>query len=169
MERYGRLAGAGATRDEQDARKFGTDRFVLFALNRRDDVAHATRAMPIQCRKEGAFTSDSKASGLGRIRVEDLIVDVDDFAAFARDEMPTANNVHLCDGGCSIEGFRDGSAPIDNERRVFGIVDREPPDVPSCRVALGLDQIESAKYQWLFTNIKLGQSAQGHFNGDVAF
>jgi hypothetical protein len=48
------LAGAGATLRDEDAGERRPDDLVLLALDSGDDVAHAPRPRPLQCRQQGA-------------------------------------------------------------------------------------------------------------------
>ncbi len=107
VQRHRRLARPGAARDNQEPALVGTDCFVLFGLDRRDDVAHPAGAVALQRGEQRALTGDVQALVLGCDLVEHLVVDADDLAALARDEVAAANDAHRRDRGGPVERLRD--------------------------------------------------------------
>ena len=104
---------------------------VLLALNGRDDVAHATGASTTERREQRAGSPEGEAAvdetlfgggahfALGQV---ELAVGVGEVLVFdARDlvrtngDVATSREAERLDAGCTIEGFGDGSAPVDDQ------------------------------------------------------
>ena len=131
VERDRGLAGTRAARDDEDAGDLGPDRLVLLGLDRRDDVAHAAGAVAFERGEQRAFARDLEAGiGDGPL-VEDLVVEAGDLAALLGDEVAAAHDRHRRDRGGTVEGFGDRRPPVDDERRVRLVLDREAADVPA--------------------------------------
>jgi hypothetical protein len=60
MERNGRLAGARTSLDDNDALERSADDLVLLALDRLDDVAHASGAFAAQSVEQGCFPDEDE-------------------------------------------------------------------------------------------------------------
>ncbi len=165
VERDRRLAGAGPTRDHEHAVHVGADRFVLFGLDGRDDVAHAAGAVLLERGEERSFARDPQPLVLDRELVEHLVVEAGHLAALAGDEVAAADDRHRLDRGGPVEGLGDRCAPVDDERRVVLVLDREAPHVPPDAAF----EIEPAEDQGRLTDVEIGQPALGHVPGDVPF
>ena len=127
MQRDDRLARAGAICDLGDPAGGGADRFVLVALDGRDDVAHAAAAAAGERSHEGPVTDDHEV--IGRLRHHEVVLDADDgLAATAQD--PSTQDAERLDGGGAIERSCCGGAPVDDERLVIVVADAEAADIP---------------------------------------
>ena len=128
VERDGRLARAGAAGDHEDAGQRGAHRLVLLGLDRGDDVAHPARAMTLQRGEERGLAHDREAGLVGGGRVEDLVVDADQLPPLGL-EVPAPDDAHGLDAGGAVERLGDRGAPVDDQRRLIGLGDGDPPDV----------------------------------------
>jgi hypothetical protein len=158
------LSGARPARDDESALDLGSDRLVLFGLDRRDDVAHTSGAVAFEGGEERALAGDLQPFGLDRVLVEDLIVEADDFAALSGDEVPAAHDAHRRDRGRAVEGLGDGRAPVDDERSVVIVFDRDAADVPT----RGILHVEPTEQQRRFADLEVGEPALGDVPRDVA-
>ncbi len=158
------LAGARSARDDQRALDVGADRFVLFGLDGRDDVAHAAGAVALERGEQRAFTGDREAGFVDGLLVEHLVVEADQLAALLGDEVPAANDRHRLDRGRAVEGLRYRGPPVDDERRVLLVFHGDPADVPA-RVIF---HVEAAEHERRVADVEVGEAALGHVPGDVA-
>ncbi len=158
------LAGAGPARDDEHAVRVGSDRFVLLGLDRRDDVAHAAGAVPLERGEQRALARDREALRLGGGVVEHLVVEPDDLPALAGEEVTAPNDPHRRDGGRPVEGFGDRRPPVHHERGVAFVLDREAPDVPA-GIVVG---VEAAEDQRRVGDLEVVQPPVGDLPGDVA-
>ncbi len=157
------LPGARSAPDDQHAVHVGADRFVLFGLDRGDDVAHAPGAVPLQGREQRALARDPEPFVLDRFLVEHLVVEGGDFAALAGDEVAAPDHRHRLDRGGPVEGLGDGGAPVDDEGGVGVVLHGQAPDVPAHTPL----EVEPAEHQGRLADLELGQPALGHVPGDV--
>ena len=85
-------------------------------------VATMSPMRPVRLRSSAASSAPSPATGsplvLDRVLVEHLVVEADDLAALAGDEVAAAHDRHRLDRGGPVEGLGDRRAPVDDERRV---------------------------------------------------
>ncbi len=168
VQRDGGLAGARSAAHDEHAGQVGADRLVLLGLDRGDDVAHAAGAMAIERGEQRALAGDGEARGLRRLGVEHLVVERGDVTATASDEVAAPHHVHRLDGRRPVERFGDRSAPVDDERVVLGVVDREAADVPRGRFRRVRFQVEAPEQQGGLADVELGEAAGGDLVGDVA-
>jgi hypothetical protein len=163
VERDCGLAGARAARDHEDAGDLGPDGLVLFGLDGCDDVAHSAGAVAFERGEQRAFARDLEAGIGDRALVEDFVVKAGDLAALLGDDVPAAHHCHRCDRGGAVEGFGDRRAPVDHERCVRFVLDREAPDVPARRVF----HVEPTEHEGRVGDVEVGQAPLGHIPGDV--
>ena len=134
----------GPPADDEHAGDVGADRFVLFGLDRGDDVAHAAGAVAFERGEQRALAGDRQPFVVDRVLVEHLVVEADQLAALAGDEVTAAHDVHRLDRGRPVEGLGDRCPPVDDERRVLVVLDGEAPDVPARPPSL---QVEAAEHE----------------------
>ena len=158
------LAGAGTSADHQDAGQLGADRLVLLGLDRRDDVAHAPGAVALERTEQGAFACDLQSGRLGRVAVEHLVVERGDLASVPGDEVAPPHDSHWRDGRRPVEGFGDRSPPVDDQRRVVGVLHREAPDV----IGVAGLEVEPPEAQGRFADVEVGEATLRDVVGDVA-
>ena len=164
VQRHGGLAGAGAAGDDEHTWEVGADRLVLLGLDGGDDVAHATGAVPFERGEQRALARDFEAGGRDRLLVEDLVVEAGDLPALLGDQVAAADDPHRRDGRGPVERLRNRRPPVDDQRRVLVVLDREPPDVPGGTVV----EVETAEHERGVADVEVGQAALGDVPGDVA-
>ena len=158
------LARARSSADHEDAGKVGPDRLVLLGLDRRDDVAHAPGAVAFERAEERAFAAHLETGRLGRVAVEHLVVERGDLASVAGDEVAAAHDAHRRDRRRPVERLGDRRPPVDHQRRVVGVLHREPPDV----IRVAVLEIEPAEAERRLADVEVGEAALGDVVGDVA-
>ncbi len=157
------LARSRPAADDQHAVHVGADRFVLFGLDRGDDVAHAAGAVALQRGEQRALARDPEAFVFHGILVEDLVVEGGDLAALAGDEVAAPDDRHRLDRGRPVERLGHGGAPVDDEGSVGVVFHGQAPDVPAHAPL----QVEAAEHQGRVADLELGQPALGHVPGDI--
>ena len=98
--------------------------------------------------------------------VEHLVVEADELAALAGDEVAPAHDAHRLDRGRPVERLGDRRPPVDDERGVLRVFDREPPDVPV--VDPESLHVEAAEHERRVADVEVGEAALGDVPGDVA-
>ena len=157
------LARTRAAPDHEHAVDVGADRLVLLGLDGGDDVAHAAGAVLLERGEQRAFAGDPESFVFHRDLVEDLVVEAGDLAALAGDEVAAPHHRHRLDGSGAVEGLGDRRAPVDDERRVVLVLDREAPHVPPDSAF----EIEATEHQRRLADFEIGQPALGHVPRDV--
>ena len=167
---HDRLAGARPTLNDEQTGERRTDDFILFALNRGDDVSQAAGASGLERADQRSPTLDLLARCRFLVEsgevTEELVVDIDEPAAPGR-EMAAPIQAHRVDPGGSVEGLGGRCSPIDHNRILFSIPDANPADVQ--RVAEGLVVIDTPEHQRRITDIELSQSVGDVLVDDFAF
>ncbi len=107
VQRDGGLPRARATRDDKDPGQAGAHRGVLLGLDGGDDVRHAAGAVPLQRGQQRALPDDPQAGRRDRVRIEDLVVDADHFAAVAGEEVAAPQHPHRLERGRPVERLGD--------------------------------------------------------------
>ena len=173
MQRDRGLAGAGTAGDDQHAGQVGADRLVLLGLDRGDDVAHAAGAVAFERGEQRALAHDRGSptasaaswSNTSSSRPTQL-------AALRGEEVPAAHDAHRLDRGRPVERLGDRRAPVDDERGLVVVGDRDAADVVPVAVGGGAGvvglQVEAAEHQRGVADLEVGQAALGVGDGDVA-
>ena len=177
MQRDHGLARSRPTLHNKDSRKRGANDFVLLALNRCDDVTEATRASRFESREQGTLTANNLASfnftdGHSQARQrcpEEFIFDTQQPTA-ASCEMTTTRQPHRLPAGCSVERFGDWRAPVDNDRILRRIADRNASDVEALhKVIRGFGfSIDTTETQRRIAQLELGQTVVNGFVDHLA-
>ena len=102
---------------------------------------------------------------VGPFGVEDLVVEPHDLAAVPGQDVPAAQDAHRRHGGGAVEGLGHRRTPVDDERRVLGVVDPETPDVELPAVV----EIESAEAERRVADVERREPAVGGLDRDVPF
>ena len=93
-------------------------------------------------------------------------------SATAGVEVPAADDPHGLDRGCPVERLRDRGAPVDDERALVVVGDRDAADVVPVAVGGGAGvvglQVEAAEHQGCVADLERRQSPLGVGDGDVA-
>ena len=167
------MPGTAARRRARPA-SVGADRFVLLGLDRGDDVAHAAGAGPLERGEQRALADHREPGGVGRVAVEDLVVEPDELAAGAGsgEEVAAPDHAHRLDRRRPVERLGDRRPPVDDERLLLLVGDREPPDVEAlvgggATTSVGCGR-DAAEAQRRLADVEGGEAAPGHVVGGVA-
>ena len=132
VESHRGLAGAGRPLDADADSDVAAHDLVLLGLDRRDDVAHRSRAGSLDLRREEGARGVRRFAAGGSEKV--LVLERRQPAA-VDPEAAAQDDVHPVERGRAVEGGRDGGPPVDDDR-VAGLVgDVPPPDVELLRRA----------------------------------
>lgn len=116
------LARAGAALDDEDTTVRSTDDAVLFRLDGPHDVAHAAGAGGAERGEQHGVTARVLETAAFAVpEIEDLVVQFGHRAALGGD-VPASAQIHGRMPGGEIEGPGDRCPPVDQQRRVFGVV-----------------------------------------------
>ena len=125
----GGLAGARTALDDQDARQRTPDDLVLLPLDRRHDVAHAAGTGPFEGGEQDLRSGEAEPGArFAALGIEELVLEVQHPLAFGQ-EMAPADQTHRVGAGGPIERLGDRRPPIDDERLLVFVRDRQPADV----------------------------------------
>jgi hypothetical protein len=163
------FSGAGTAGDDQHPGHIGADRFVLFGLDGCDDVAHATRAVAFERREQRALAGDVETFVGDCFGVEDFVVETDDVAALAGDQVAAAHDVHRGNRGGSVKRFGHRRPPVDDERGVLLIFDGQPTHVPAgAPFAVGRLHVEAPEDERRIADVEVREPPLGDVPCDVA-
>ena len=157
VQRHDRLAGPRATLHDQHARLWRTDDLVLFALNRRHDVAQPACAGGLECGDQRAVALDAAVCGLciEAIEVaEELVVDVEELST-ASGEVASSLESERVGAGCPVEGFGGACSPVDDHRVLRSIPYAHASDVE--RVAVSVVVVDASEHQRCVADVELGE------------
>jgi hypothetical protein len=128
VQSHRRLAGAGAALHDERALGLGRDQPVLVGLDRRDDVAHAPFAAPVELLEQEVGdrrTFDHRA-------VERLVRDVDDPPLVGAIPATLGHALRIR-GRRRVERACRRRLPVDDDRLSIVVVHPAPPDVERAR------------------------------------
>ena len=154
--------------DLGDPSRRGSDRLVLVALDRRDDVAHLAATAAGQRRDEGAVAEhDDVRRRLGH---HEVVLGADDGRALAPQDT-AAEHAHRVDGGRAVERRRCGRPPVDDERFVVVVAHAEAADVADLPLRGGTvfaAQVQAAEHQPLVLLLDHRPTSGGRVDEGVA-
>ena len=123
----GRLAGAGATLDDEHLIDRRSDDEVLLRLDRRHDLAHRPGAF---CTDLGEHRVGDATGDVGGIRIVKVLVEVRRDLALVEGEPPAQADPQRVGTGCPVERCGDRRSPIDHHRVVLIVLDVPTPEIP---------------------------------------
>ena len=123
---------------------------------------------PVRLRSSAASSAPSPAIGqpglVDGLLVEHLVVEADELAALAGDEVAAPDDVHRLDRGGPVERLGHRRPPVDHQRRVLLVLHGDPADVPARPVL----HVEAAEHERRIADVEVGEPALGDVPGDVA-
>ena len=121
----GRLTRPRAALHADQVLQRRADHHVLLGLDGGHDVAHLSRARPLQLGEEGV----GQPAATGRVGIVEMLVEDVDEHLTVDAEAPPAGQAHGVGVGGAVEGARDAGAPIDDDGLAGGALDMAAPDV----------------------------------------
>ena len=117
MQGDGCFTGSRTALDDDRAVARSTNDCILFGLNCRDNITHATVTSLIKGAHQRAFAL--KIHTFGSRRIQQFILKRDDGAPVSCNVAPSHDTLWV-DGSRLIEGHRYGSSPVDQEVLAVG-------------------------------------------------
>src|SRR5262249_30954733 len=163
VQRGDRLAGAGATLDDEDAAQFGADDAVLLLLDGGHHVGHPAGAFAAHGGDEGGLAGERVPVVLAEaVEVGDLVIDAGTRSLPRVDVAPADQAAGLARGR-GVEGARGGRAPVDQLEFVIVVAQADAADIQRCLLFV----IGPAEAQAAFGVIELREAPFVFGGGDV--
>lgn len=167
VQRDGRLAGAGTALDDEDTAVRGADDAVLLRLDGPHDVTHPAGPGGIQRgQQHGVAVAVLETGAVVVPEVQDLVMELGDRTPLGRD-VPTPPEPHRHMPGGEIEGPGDRRAPVDQKRRVLGVVRTDPDAADMVRGAVG--EIDAPETERAVHRVQRGEQTRPLRDEHIAF
>lgn len=161
------LPGARAALDDEDTAVRRADDAVLLRLDGPHDVGHAAGARGVhRGQQDGVAARVLETGALVVLDVEDLVVQLGDRAALGGDVAAPAQT-HRGVVGREIEGTGDRGAPVDQQRRVLGVVLADSDTADMVRGAVR--EIDAAETERTVDRVQRGQQTRALGDQNIAF
>jgi hypothetical protein len=159
----GRLARPRPPLYDEHALQRGPDHLVLLALDRRDDVAHASGAGAAERVEQRGFAHEDEPVVGGVRGVEELVLEVDDLPVLRQDVPPPDDPQRVGRRG-PVERLGGGGPPVGDQRLVVGVIDGDSSDV----VGDALRGVDPSEDQWFIADLQMLHPAQAALDDGVA-
>ena len=162
MQRDYGLTRPRSAGDHGEALVRGPDRLILLGLDGGDDVPHCVITSASECGKQRPLANHDQLS-VRALAVEEVVLDANHPIAPAL-QHSSPDDLHGIARGGTVERFRRGCAPVDDQWFVVSVANADTADIADFAVGA----VQPAENQPFLLGIQHSQPSSGLVGKDVA-